>query len=312
MDHFRELEYFVSIAKHQRVGKASQELNISQPTLSKFVQKIEGTLGLTLFNKLGNKFLLTYAGKRYLETAEAILQMKRDLYRDLSAIEKDHVDEIKIGMSILRGQCIMPKVLPLFREKYPNVKVSIFEASSYFMEQKILNGNLDIAFVVMPAKNPELSCEILVQEEMVLLMPLDCDKAKFAQQKEGFKYPWIDIKELEEEQFILLWSDQRTRRVVDQVFREANVLPQNILTTRNIMTSIELVTNGYGMTFSGELPLHYFQLNEKLNVFSVGQNLTLFTLSVIHRSGVNLSPITQEFIAMVKDQIDQTMNSGLL
>lgn len=303
MDHFRELEYFVCIAKHQRIGKASQELNVSQPTLSKFVQKIEGNLGLQLFHKLGNNFILTYAGKRFLETAEAILRMKKNLYYDLSTFEKENIDELKIGMSVFRGQCILPKVLPLFRNKYPNVKINIFEANSYYMEQKVLEGNLDIAFVMMTDKNPDLSYEVLAQEEIVLLMSRDHPQSTLAFQKEGFKYPWIDIKKLEDEQFILLWSDQRTRKIADQIFHEANICPHKILTTRNIMTSIELAINGYGMAFSGELPLYYYQLNEKLNLFSVGQKMTLFNLSAIHRSGVNLSLITKDFIAMVRKQI---------
>ncbi len=138
------------------------------------------------------------------------------------------------------------------------------------MEQKILEGNLDIAFVVMPSKNPDLFNEAIAQEEVVLLMPHDHPKAKLAYNKEGFKYPWIDIKELEDEQFILLWSDQRTRQVVDKIFHEACVYPHKILTTRNFMTSIELAIM-VRIAFSGELPL-FISVNEKLIYLLIGQN----------------------------------------
>jgi len=308
MDRIRELEYFVCIAKHQRIGKAAQELNVSQPTLSKFVQKIESRFGLPLFYKLGNHFLLTYAGKRFLETAETILRMKKNLYYDLSSIEKENIDELKIGMSVFRGQCILPQILPLFRDKYPNVKINIFEANSYHMEQMVLEGELDIAFVVMPSKNPDISYEVLAQEEIVLLMSLDHPQSTLACKKKGFKYPWIDIKKLKDEQFILLWSDQRTRKIADRIFHEADIYPHKILTTRNIMTSIELAINGYGMAFSGELPLYYYRLNEKLNIFSVGQKMTLFNLSAIHRSGVRLSLAAEDFITLVRMQVYHVNN----
>ncbi len=302
---FRELSYVISIAKHQGVGKASRELNVSQSTLSKFVQKLENDLGFTLFNKLGNKFLLTYAGERYIDTAKVILNLKRDLDNELSVIQKEYIGELKIGLPIMRSQCILPNVLPVFRDKFPNIKINTYEANSKLMEQMILNGDLDLAFVIMPAHNINLSCEVLLQEEIVLIMSQDHPKAGHACRKEGLKYPWIDIVKLSSEQFILQWPDQRSRQIVEKIFHEEGIHPQKILTIRNIITSIQLAANGYGIAFTGELPLHYLRLDKNISCFSVGHTLTTFDLSAIYRNGVNLPLPIREFIDIVREQLHQ-------
>ena len=60
---FRELNYVLAIEKYQNITKAADSLYVSQPTLSKFLMNLENTLGQKLFRKLGNKYILTYAGE---------------------------------------------------------------------------------------------------------------------------------------------------------------------------------------------------------------------------------------------------------
>ena len=59
----RSLRYVLAIARHQNLTKAAEELHVGQPTLSKFLQSLENELGLKLFQKVGHRFLLTYAGE---------------------------------------------------------------------------------------------------------------------------------------------------------------------------------------------------------------------------------------------------------
>jgi DNA-binding transcriptional LysR family regulator len=297
---FREFAYIVSIANHQGVGKAADDLHVSQPTLSKFVQNIENDLGFPLFNKLGNKFVLTYAGKRYYDTAKAVLIMKRDLDNELSEILKEKIGKLQIGLPNIRGMCILPRTLPLFRDRYPNVKISIHEASSNIMEQMVLNGDLDLAFIVMPHKHPNLTYEPITNEEILLIMSPNHPNSASGIFKEGFKHSWIDLSKLESEQFILQWPDQRTRQVAERIFDDVGIKPKKILTIRNIFTSMQLTANGYGISFSGEYPIRYIHLDKKLVCFSVGRTPTTFNLMAVYRSEINLPMFTREFIEIVK------------
>ena len=76
---FKDLSYVLAIAKYQNITKAANALYITQPTLTKFLQNLESDLGQKLFRKLGHRFVLTYAGERYVAKATEILNLKKEL-----------------------------------------------------------------------------------------------------------------------------------------------------------------------------------------------------------------------------------------
>jgi DNA-binding transcriptional LysR family regulator len=298
---FRELAYIVSIAKHQGVGKAAEELYVSQPTLSKFVQNLESSLGQPLFRRLGNKFLLTYAGKRYVETAQAMLAMKKEMDQELSDIIRESVGEFKIAVPIMRGIYILPRALPLFRERFPRVRVTVFEANSAELEHNILTGEIDLALVTVGDKHSDIVYEIINDEEIVLVMSPDHPLAGQGVIKPGCRYPWMDLHKLENEQFILQWTDQRTRQVSDKILHEAGIKPNIMLTVRNIFVSVQLAAAGYGMAFVGESPLRYIQTSVKPACFSVGKPKTTFSFAAAYRRGIYLPTYIRDFITIVKE-----------
>jgi DNA-binding transcriptional LysR family regulator len=298
---FRELAYIVSIAKHQGVGKAAEEVHITQPTLSKFVQNLENYLGQPLFRRLGNKFLLTYAGKRYVETAKSMLEMKKGLDHEHSDIIKNNVGEMKTAVPPMRGLYLLSRALPVFWEQFPLVKVTVNEASSTIMNPMLLNGDIDLAFFTLAGRHPDLDYEIISQEEVVLVMSPDHPMANQGITKKGCKYPWMDIRKLEGEQFFLQWPDQKIRQMTDKVFHDAGIKPTIKLTTRNIFASVQLATAGHGMTFVGEISLQYIQTNVKPVCFSVGNPNMVFDFVVAFRRGIYLPSYIQQFIGIVKE-----------
>ena len=84
---FRDLSYVLAIAKTQNITKAADSLYVTQPTLTKFLQNLEKEMGQKLFRKLGNRFVLTYAGERYVAKATEILNLKKELDQELPMIE---------------------------------------------------------------------------------------------------------------------------------------------------------------------------------------------------------------------------------
>ena len=76
---FKDLSYVIAIAKTQNITKAADMLYVTQPTLTKFLQNLEREMGQKLFKKLGNRFVLTYAGERYVAKATEILNLKKEL-----------------------------------------------------------------------------------------------------------------------------------------------------------------------------------------------------------------------------------------
>ena len=132
---FKDLSYVIAIAKTQNITKAADMLYVTQPTLTKFLQNLEREMGQKLFKKLGNRFVLTYAGERYVAKATEILNLKKELDQEMGDIIRQNAGLLKIAFPTMRGTYMLPCTLPIFRSLYPNVRLEIREAHSSLLEE---------------------------------------------------------------------------------------------------------------------------------------------------------------------------------
>lgn len=139
---FKDLSYVLAIARYQNITKAANSLYVTQPTLTKFLQNLESELGQKLFRKLGHRFVLTYAGERYVEKASEILNLKKELDQEMNDIVKNNYGSLKIAFPTMRGTYMLPCTLPIFNSLYPNVRLEILESHSYLLEDMLLNARL--------------------------------------------------------------------------------------------------------------------------------------------------------------------------
>ncbi|MFI3226931.1 MAG: LysR family transcriptional regulator [Clostridia bacterium] len=298
---FRELTYIIAIAQNQNITKAANSLYLSQPTLSKFLQTTEKNLGQKLFNRIGNKLIPTYAGERYLATAHEILSLKSKLDCDLSDIIKSDVGSLDVAFTSVRGAYMLPFVLPIFKERYPNVLLHLEETSMTEIENLILSDNVEIGFFNKTAKiRPELACQTVKLEELVLVM-----SPKNPLSKKSVKTPygrdWFDLSLLKNELLILQNPQQSVRQVTDFLLEENNVSPNEPLVTSNIFASIQLASKNYGVTFAYETHVKHLALQSEIVCFSIGKPNTIVEFVAAYRKGYDLSYHAQEYINIVKD-----------
>lgn len=100
---FKDLSYVIAIAKTQNITKAADMLYVTQPTLTKFLQNLEREMGQKLFKKLGNRFVLTYAGERYVAKATEILNLKKELDQEMGDIIRQNAGLLKIAFPTMRN-----------------------------------------------------------------------------------------------------------------------------------------------------------------------------------------------------------------
>ena len=298
---FKELQYVLAIARYQNITKAAEALYLTQPTLSKFLKNLETELHQPLFRRLGNKYLPTYAGERYLERARQILELKRELDQEMGDIIKNNEGYLKIGFPTMRATYMLPVTLPLFHERYPNVRIGIHEANSSQLVQLLVDGDIDLAFFNYLEPDPRLDTIPISHEEVVLVMSRDNAFTSFGKRKKGCKYPHMDLKVLKDQGFIVQATSQRTRQVVDRLFRQQHMEPNIILETENIQAEAELAARDYGMTFITETHVKYVPDRSQLALFSVGDPNTTVTFVAAYRKHSYLPFHAQEYIKIVKE-----------
>lgn len=297
---FKELQYILCIARNKNLTKASQELYISQPSLSKFLHNLENNMGIQLFNRLGNKFVLTYSGERYVDYAKRILLIKKDLDDEMNDIYALRDGRLNIAFPQTRCSYMAPAILPEFKTAYPHIKVNLFEASSNDLEQLLLNGKVDIAIFNGPVNHADLSCEILDKEEIVLVVSKEHPLTHCGNIKEGNKYPWIDIKQFKNDHFILHYPEQRTEQIATQIFNENKIVPHVILRTHSTEGAVRLAASGFGVCFVSENHMKHISLETNPVLFSVGNLRTEVELLAVSRKGAYLPQYAKDYIRIAK------------
>ena len=300
---FRELNYVIAIAEYQNLSKASEHLYVSQPTLTKFLKTLESQLGQPLFDRVGNKFVLNYAGKCFVEDARSILEIKSSLDKKLLDIRKENIGMLKIGVSLLRSASVLPQVLPEFSELYPKINIQLIEEDSSALEKMLINGDLDLAAYAFSARHPALAYEVINPEELILAMSIDHPLAKMGEQRADHAFPFFDIRLAADERFILSGSRQHMAVLSDRLFHNAGFKPHVVLVTKNKASALALAARGYGITLLKNT--HLDTLHENLHLlkfFALEDSQTMSDFGVIYRANAYVPQYMRDFIRITKEK----------
>jgi DNA-binding transcriptional LysR family regulator len=301
---FRTLRYVLAIADYQNITKAAEALFVGQPTLSKFMISIENELGLKLFRRMGHRYLLTYAGERYVEHARQILRMKEELDAEMADILKRDVGVLRVAFPLMRGSYLLPRVLPAFQARYPNVKVVLLEGSSSENDRRLLDGRVDLAFYSKPEQtNVLIEYQTLAQEELLLCAQKGHPLEKLAKAEPGSAYPYIELSLIQDERLLLLQPGQRTRQIVDALFSEHHIQPTNTLCTSNIRVIVGLVSEGYGLSFLFDSHLRSQEDQRSIRCFRFGSTPIRRDFVAACRAGSYLPHYAYDFIEIAKEAV---------
>ena len=170
---FSELHAFVVLAGELHFRKASERLFLSQPALSKKIQRLEEKVKGALFVRSRRKVALTDAGKSFLPKAAKLLQDAEDALRETQAAVEGRAGTLRIGFGIASVSDILPRTILRFRKLYPDVELQMREMPSPLQVSSLIEGRLDAGILRMPITNPKLTSVPLFSEHLVLATPAD-------------------------------------------------------------------------------------------------------------------------------------------
>lgn len=297
---FKDLTYVLAMAEHQNVTKAANSLYLTQPTLTKFLQNLEKNLGQKLFRKVGNKFLLTYAGERYVAHAKDILEKKKELDAELEDIINLDVGQLNIAFPTVRGTYMLPSTLPVFKEQFPKVQINITEASSSQIETMLLAGTTDLAFFNTTEKHPDINYDVVQEEEILMVVSNKNPVVDHAVEKEGCSRLWLDVNLCKEEMFIIQQPEQRTGQIANDTLKEMGICLKKSLVTSNISAGAKMAAANVGIAFLCDSHLEHIDL-EDVSLFSWGKPRHIVDFTAAYRKDIGLSHHAFEYLQITKD-----------
>jgi len=143
---FRD-EVFLSVAENLSFSRASEDMFISQPAVTKHIKELESKLGISLFERKGNRVYLTKAGQLAYEYFKNIKLKYREFEFEIGELNNAFKGTLRIGASSTISQYYIPSLIASFHKRFPEISVFLFNGNSSEMEQKLLNNEIDIALV---------------------------------------------------------------------------------------------------------------------------------------------------------------------
>lgn len=168
----KQLEYFAAVARCGSFRRAAEELDVSQPTITAQVARIEQTLGISLFERGRSGALLSPAGRELLPLARKVLEELDELV-DAAGSAGSGAAMYRLGVKSTLGPYALPRILPAIHALHSDLKLYVREESPLLLESRLERGELDLIMTAFPINSSELDGEQLLRENIRLVVPVD-------------------------------------------------------------------------------------------------------------------------------------------
>jgi DNA-binding transcriptional LysR family regulator len=253
---------------------------------------LELEIGTPLFVRAPRRVLLTQAGEMLLERARRILHEHDAALNELHELAGAERGRIRIGSaSAMVSANPLPSILKDLRTRHPRAEVSLVSGTSEELVEKLLEGELDVAFVSLPVEAHGIESEVLNEDEIVAIGPPNHPLA-------GRKK--MTIEELAQEKLILGEKGGNTRRLIDKAFDDSNLQPLVSMELSRLDAIKGMVESGLGI---GLVPLGAVReevAKRRLTTWRVeGVNIK-WGLGLAHLSSAPQAAISQTFVRLCR------------
>ena len=169
----RQLRYFLAVAGTQHMTRASEQLHVTQSTLSHQIRQMEQALGTPLFDRIGRGIRLTEAGEMFRGFAQRALTELESGVNALAELDSVLRGQLRVGVIHTINSSLVPPVISRFVAEHSGVMVTVDEMSGIDIEEGIVSGLLDLGIGFAPATSADIVAERLFDEKIVLIAPRD-------------------------------------------------------------------------------------------------------------------------------------------
>ena len=244
----KQLEYFVHVAESGSFTRASIELDIAQPALSRQVRLLEIELQQHLFIRNGRGVTMTDAWKLLLEHGRGILHQVARTREELSRTNGTLVGRVALGIPPSLMKSLAVPLTRAFRKQLPHASLTISEGLSVTMQELLASGRLDIALLYNIAPSPDIETTPLIEEEMFLIEPVGqkVNASARAPQPTSDGVNTVSLKELAEVPLIVPCRPNSIRMLIESEMANIGCRPKIALEIDSVSAILALVADGQG------------------------------------------------------------------
>jgi DNA-binding transcriptional LysR family regulator len=232
---FSQLQVLITAIDTGSFTKAAQTLNMTQPAISHAISGLEAELGVTLLYRDRKKgLILTDIGERTLIHIRAVMNHLEKVEQEVAAEKGLEVGTIRIGSFVSASTKFLPKIIKIFKQKYPSLKIVISEGTLGEIEEWLSNKVVDVGFTILPRKGMDVIS--IVKEKMVVVLP---------HTHPLYNKELINIHDLDNKPLILCGGGFESPII--SIFKENRVNLRAEYTVSHINTMLKMIQEGLGI-----------------------------------------------------------------
>ncbi len=246
MISLKQLKYFDAVVRSGHFGRAADQCAVTQPALSMQIQELEKELGVQLLERGRSGIILTEAGREIAGRAARVLTDIRDIV-DVARLQSAVLaGPLHLGVIPSLAPYILPALLPLIRDEYPDLDLSLRETQTHHLVDGLLEGGIDLLLLALPVEHADVETMKLFNDRFLLAMQKSRKVANRIR---------ATPEMLQQDRLLLLEEGHCLR---DQALAFCNLRRVEHIDTfgaSNLSTIVQMVANGLGMTLLPELAI---------------------------------------------------------
>jgi DNA-binding transcriptional LysR family regulator len=294
----KQFKYVITLAREGSFSKAAEALNITQPSLSQYIKKIEREIGSELFDRANGDVRITDAGRVYIEAGQRILDIEHQMENSFTDLASHKAGTLIIGAAPYRAAGMMPIIAKTFQSIHPGMHLVVREGTTAELVEGMEHGEYDLALTLLPIDNRLFEYEKVVEEELILAVPNSLPPFPTKELTDR-KFPAVDARVLDGQNMVMLTDPQFMQRQLENILLDYHLSVSTAAIVKSLEAQIEMVKAGVGLALmpSG---IERFCKDSAVTLYSFVNPLPRREVAVIWRKGRKLSKAAQELKEVIR------------
>ena len=285
-----DLRAFVAVAELNSFRAAADSIHLSQPALSRRIEKLELALGVRLFERTTRSVSLTAVGRDFSHKARTLLNDLENSLLSMQAVAASQMGEVVIACVPSAVYYFLPKVLRIFHEQYPRIRVRIIDDSANATLESVARGEADFGINITGTQEPEIEFHVILKEPFVVACRRDHPLAGLAQ------VAWSALAGYD---FMTVDKSSGNRLLVDLALANSDVRPSWCFEAKHVSTLLGLVEAGLGIAVVPRLSMPQGE-HPTLAMVALVEPVIERNVGLIRRRGRELTPAARKLYDLIE------------
>lgn len=305
-------EIFLKVAEELSVSRAAARCFVTQQCVSDHIKRLEEDYGILLFNRKPH-FSLTEAGQILYESVLEMLKIEENIKMKFDRLKNNK--KLTVGMNATRISLILPELLPIYNEIFPEVEISFVMRETRVLEQMLLKGEIDVFVGVNANSSSKYSADLLGMEKINIIISSKLFKKNFDSKDLKRMKKGVDFSEFKNISFVKEPGWSRINELIDFYSKREDVYLKPLYYTRDYDTQIALCSSGLvAVVCPGMITKKILEHNEKnskeneIFIFPLNNQTELLKIELITLKKSDESDYKIKFIELLKKHMKENIN----